>query len=371
MAGVARIDPWGFDAVSEYGELMEQFGISPINELVKSAGLRHFLFTRGIIFGHRDFDSWLGALRRGEKVAVLTGVMPTGKPHLATLVLFEELRLLQEMGAHVKFAVADAEAYSVRREERKEAIENGLELVAHAIAWGIDPSRAEFYFQTAMDDNYYRLIQMFSRKVTMAELEAIYGDLSPSKIVSVLTQAADILHLQLPSYGGYRYVLVPVGIDQDPHLRLARDLAERFRGELGLERPASIYHKLMRGLDGGGKMSKSRPDSAIFVDDDEEVAARKVMNAFTGGRATAEEQRKLGGEPHKCPVYDLYAFLLVRDDKALASIYEECTTGKILCGECKRRAAELLVKMLREHKERYRKVIDSGMHLKAIRTPSF
>ncbi|ADV64504.1 tryptophan--tRNA ligase [Desulfurococcus mucosus] len=365
-----KLDPWGHYAIEDYVKLLAEFGIHPIDEVLGSLPRKHMYFERRVIFGHRDFNLWLDALKHGEKVAVLTGFMPSGRPHLGTAMVYEELRFLQSLGAHVKIVIADAEAYIVRREERSDVVKRGVDFIAHAIAWGIDPEKAEFYYQTAMDNEYYRLIQMFSRKISMAEMEAIYGELTPGKIVASLTQAADILHLQLDKYGGYRHVVVPVGADQDPHLRLTRDLADRFEQELGLKRPSSIYHKLLRGLD-GNKMSKSRPEFAIHLDDDPDLAEKKLLNALTGGRATADEQRRLGGEPWKCSIYELYVYHLVGDDSELREVYDECVTGRVLCGQCKRRAVERLKRRLIEHQERYREVLSSGIVDKVLRKPSF
>ncbi|ADI31444.1 tryptophan--tRNA ligase [Staphylothermus hellenicus] len=365
-----KLDPWGHFAIKEYDKLFKQFGIEPIDKATPLLPKKHYFFDRKIVFGHRDFDKWLQALRNGEKVAVLTGFMPSGHTHLGHLMVIEELRFLQELGAHVKIVIADAEAYAVRRLSRKETIKYGIEYIAHAIAWGLNPEKTEFYFQTAQKTEYYRLIQMFSRRVSMAEMEAIYGDISPGKIIASLTQAADILHLQLPEYGGYKHVLVPVGADQDPHLRLSRDIADRFHTELGLNRPASFYHKFIRGLD-GNKMSSSRPDYAIFLLDKPDIIKRKVMMALTGGRATAEEQRKYGGIPEKCTVYELYMYFLYKDDRELYKLYKECVEGKILCGEDKRIAAKLLVEMLTEHQKRYKEVMEEGIVQKIVKIPSF
>lgn len=365
-----RIDPWGHMAIDDYERLLVEFGIKPTRELLDKHRLDHPYFIREIVFGHRDLDVWLDQLHGGRKVAVLTGFMPSGEPHLGTAMVYEELRYFQSKGAFIKIVIADAEAYIVRREDRRSVIEQGLRFTAHAIAWGIDPGRAEFYYQTEMSTPYYRLIQMFSRKVSFAEMEAIYGDVTPSKIVAALTQAADILHLQLDEYGGYKYVLVPVGADQDPHIRLTRDLADRFENELQLKRPSSMYHKLLRGLD-GNKMSKSRPEYAIHLSDPPELAEKKLMNALTGGRPTAEEQRKLGGEPWKCMIFELYMYHLARDEKLLNEIREECISGSILCGLCKRKAAEILKELLMQHQKAYSEVVSRGILEKAIRVPRF
>jgi tryptophanyl-tRNA synthetase len=66
---------------------------------------------------------------------------------------------------------------------------------------------------------------------------------------------------------------------------------------------------------------------------------------------TLEEQKKLGGEPGKCSVYELLMFHLVEDEEELALIYSECVGGQKVCGNCKALAAERMEKFLREHQE--------------------
>ncbi|MEM4752838.1 MAG: tryptophan--tRNA ligase, partial [Sulfolobales archaeon] len=104
--------------------------------------------------------------------------------------------------------------------------------------------------------------------------------------------------------------------------------------------------------------SSSRPESYIALDEDPQSASQKLMKAFTGGRATAEEQRRLGGEPEKCVVYEFYAYHLIPDDSELSKVYYECRSGSILCGECKLRACEMLVKFLLDHLTKREKAID-------------
>jgi tryptophanyl-tRNA synthetase len=137
-----------------------------------------------------------------------------------------------------------------------------------------------------------------------------------------------------------------------------------------LKRPSSFYHKFIRGLD-GNKMSSSRPEYAIFLLDPPEVVRKKVFMALTGGRATAEEQRKDGGVPEKCTVYELYMYFIYPDDEMLRRVYEECRSGKVLCGPCKRRAYEGLIEIIKRHQERYREIVESGIVEKLVRFPSF
>jgi len=365
-----KLDPWGHMDISDYSKLYELFGIEPIDTVIDDLRVKHRFFERRVVFGHRDMGKWIKNFYSGEKSIVLTGFMPSGHVHLGHLMVIEELRYFQKIGAKVRVVIADAEAYAVRRLDRDLTIKYGVEYIAHALAWGLDSLETDFYFQTNYSEDYYRLIHFFSRKVSFNEMEAIYGELTPAKIVSALTQVADILHSQLKEFGEYRNIIVPVGADQDPHIRLTRDLADRFSNELGFVRPSSMYHKFITGLD-GNKMSSSRPDYAIFLLDDNDIVAKKIAMALTGGRATADEQRKLGGEPHKCSIYQLYLYFLAETDGELRDTYNDCISGKVLCGQCKKRALEKLLILLNEQRSRFRDVVESGVINKVVEKPKF
>jgi tryptophanyl-tRNA synthetase len=348
-----KLDPWGDSLVRDYEKLFTVFGIRPFREVLPLLDKPHLLHRRGVVFGHRDFDRVLQAYRSGEKVALLTGFMPSGRFHFGHKMLMDQIIYYQSIGIDVIIAIADIEAYVVRRIPRQEALRIAVEeYIANAVALGLDLSRARIYFQSNMDAPYYRLVQIFSQKVSMAEMEAIYGELSPGKIMASLTQMADILHPMLKEYGGYKHVFVPVGPDQDPHIRLARDIADRFESELGLRRPASTYHRFMTGLN-GGKMSSSKPDSAIFLLEPIDSAVAKLKRALTGGRATVEEQRRLGGVPEACSVYEMYHYHLVTSDEELLNIYRRCVKGELLCGEDKQYAAEKLARWMEEHRRKW------------------
>jgi tryptophanyl-tRNA synthetase len=190
-------------------------------------------------------------------------------------------------------------------------------------------------------------------------MKAIYGFAGESNIAHIfypMIDVADILHPQLPEFGGPRPTVVPVGIDQDPHLRLARDVATRFGKTFGFIPPSSTYHRLMRGLM-GGKMASSRPDTAIFLTDPPEEITRKIRDAFTGGQPTAGEQRKLGGDPDKCVVYELCKCHLMPDDEELLELQEACKSGAIICGECKACVIERLTKFLKAHQAKRKRAL--------------
>jgi len=102
-------------------------------------------------------------------------------------------------------------------------------------------------------------------------------------------------------------------------------------------------------------MSASEPESSIFTIDPPEVVKRKVWNAFTGGRATGAEQRKTGGDPSVCTIFQYFLYLFQEDDKKLAELEKRCLAGEILCGECKTALTEKINRFLGEHQKKREK----------------
>lgn len=419
----AKLDPWGAISIEDYSKLFEEFGISPFEELLPRIPDPHPYMRRKIIFGHRGYELVLNAMLKGEKFAVMSGFMPSGKAHLGHKMVMDEIIWHQKKGAQAFYAVADMEAHAVRGISWKQCREIGInDYILSLIALGFEPINGYIYFQSE-NELVKNLAFELGIEANYSEMQGIYGftgETHISHIQSVLVQAADILEPQLKEFHGPKPVVIPVGTDQDPHIRITRDLASRMRrfsinikneeiriyskspddeglkllanrikeqqqfeeilvyrghislkckgeiekamekltaltreveisqGGYGFYPPASIYHRFMTGLT-GGKMSSSIPESIIALSDDPWEAADKVKKAKTGGRVTINEQKKLGGEPEKCTVYELMLFHLIESDREIKEIYKSCKTGKQMCGACKQYAAELIAKFLREH----------------------
>jgi tryptophanyl-tRNA synthetase len=347
-----KIDPWGEAIPKDYARLMDEFGIEPFEALIDRILNPHHLMRRKVIFGHRDFGKVLDAMRRGKDFAVMTGLMPSGRMHLGHKLVVDQLIWYQERGADIYLCVADLESHTTRgltlEEARKLAID---EYLLNFQALGLDLRKCNLYFQSR-SDTVRNLAYTLGRKVNFSEMRAIYGFAGESNVAHIfypMIDIADILHPQLKEFGGPRPTVVPVGIDQDPHLRLARDVAGRFKRDFKFISPSSTYHRLMPGLT-GEKMSSSRPETAIFLTDSTRVMRKKAMDAFTGGQPTAKEQRKKGGDPDKCVIYGLYVYHLMPDDEELLKLREACKSGELICGDCKVRAVELMKKFLKEHR---------------------
>jgi tryptophanyl-tRNA synthetase len=345
------VTPWEFELEHiDYARIIQEFGLQPMtSELLKRMKSSHRLFKRQIIFAHRDFDRILDAQEKQEQFVVLTGMMPSGRFHFGHKVIADLMAWYQQQGVMLYIPVSDIEAHVIRGidlDTCKDIIIN--EYVLNYLALGVDlvsKDRCCLYSQWR-NDLVRNLSFKAASKITLSQMHAMYGFSNSDnmgKIFFPFIDAADILHPQLPERGGVKPVLVPVGVDQDIHLRLSRDLAPRF----GMLKPSSIYTKMMSGLQGPGtKMSSSKPETAIFLSDSPEVAKQKLKDAFTGGRETIQEQKRMGGQPERCVVYEFLLFHF--EDELLEVTYDRCKSGNLMCGDCKAVVSDRVVKFLAE-----------------------
>src|SRR3989338_1492286 len=296
------VTPYDVSGDIDYEKLIKEFGVSPLKELPPIFN-KNILFRRKLVFAHRDIQRILEAIKNKKPFVMMTGLMPTGKFHLGHTLVAQQMIFYQSLGAKLYIAVADIEAYNARsqslEDSKKIAVE---EYIKNYIALGLKPEGCEIYFQSERSSNakkanaYYRLQNLLARHATFSEFKAVYGDISPGKMLSALLQASDMLHPQLPEFEGHLPVIVPVGIDQDPHLRLARDISQRIKNPNFIQL-SSTYHSFIPGLK-SGKMSSSDTSSFIALTDTPEEAEKKIKKyAFSGGKDTLEEHRKLGGNP--------------------------------------------------------------------------
>jgi tryptophanyl-tRNA synthetase len=349
-----EIDPWSNEIPKDINKLFDEFGMNRISESMKKKFMRSHLFSRNIIVGHRDFDKWIRSSEKGNDVAIMSGLKPSGEFHLGSKQTAQEMIFLQkEFGAKVFFGIADLEAHADNGLSLEQCRENAVSNIADFLALGLDEKNAYIYRQSK-EQRVMNKAHLLSRRVTRATFEALYGEKPISIYMSVLIQIADILLPQHEDFGGPKHVVVPVGFDQDPHIRFARDLA--FKEKLVL--PSATYHKFIKTLKGEGKMSKRDPDSMIWLSEDESSVKKKLMRALTGGRETAEEQRNSGGEIEKCAIYDISRTHFELDDDSIKSRYDRCVAGEMLCGECKKEVVGLVLEWMAKHKEKREKMMN-------------
>ncbi len=403
------MNPWSSQPSEDIEKLFSMFGIEPIGSIDGILPTNPSFIGRGVVVGHRDYRVIAEAIRDKKPFHILTGFMPSGHPHLGHLMVMKEVVWHVQQGGTGYITVADREAHAVRDIPWRKCDEYGKEYLQCLYALGY---HGKTYFQSR-NKRLLDLAFEAATRVNFSELQAIYGFSDETALAhaeSVITQVADILYPQIESMPAP--TVVPVGIDQDPHIRLTRGVAHKLRmftveeregyisvrskdappealeevyrrypgskkyeahvdipggrcvdvsaevrrieishGGFGFFTPSSTYHRFIPGLQ-GGKMSSSVPESTITFTEPDEVVRKKVMAALTGGRATLAEQKEQGGEPDRCPLFLLNLFHMVEDDSELAEIRRRCLGGELLCGQCKKETAERVLAFVRDFREK-------------------
>lgn len=347
------IDPWGSLEVTDYEKAFKEFGLTkfPSNWSDK---LKHYLFTRNIIIAHREFNKVLNRIQNKKPFISMTGLSTSGKLHLGHKLVLDTMKFLKSKGAKTYLAIANLDAYTSRPKINTldKANEYAVYYIAHCLAYGF--TKKDIYIQTKKKPRYYSFAFELSKKITEAMFRAVYGHLDLGKAAANMLQYADILHPQLKEYEGKLPSVTSIALDQDPHAKLTRDLARRI--SYNLEIPSFLYFKHQSGLQKGQKMSSSNPYSAIFLSDTTKDVKYKIEKTFTGGRNTLEEQRKKGGKPDLCKVYQIYQFHHP-SDKFVLNIYKKCKKGKIMCKECKQKCTTFLNSFLKKHQNKVKKYL--------------
>lgn len=261
------IDPWGSSQSTDYSGIIDKFGLSSMESVTVPNPSK--LHRRGVIFAHRDLDVVLESKRKTEPFGVLTGLMPSGKMHLGHSMVIDQVSWFQQQGGDVTIAVADLESNATRgvslSDGKKIARE---EYVSNYAALGLDPEKTTVYFQSERNI-VQKLGFQLGKRTNLSELEAIYGFDGSTNLAHVqapLVQAGDILHPQLDEFGGLRPIVVPVGVDQDPHLRLTRGLASKTNwfnvndAKMGLQVGVSVQEEnsIALGVESTGRVNKEK-----------------------------------------------------------------------------------------------------------------
>lgn len=228
------------------------------------------------------------------------------------------------------------------------------------IAVGFDPKKTFIFSDLEfMGKEFYQNVVRISRCVTANQSKAIFGfndSDNIGKIHFASIQAASSFATTFPHIFGPDQkrnasipVLIPCAIDQDPYFRMTRDVAVRLK----YPKPSLIHASFLPALQGpGSKMSASIDTSAIFMNDTPNAIKKKINKyAFSGGQASAEEQRALGGNPDVDVSYQYLTFFL-EDDDELERINVSYRKGEMLTGELKQRCIKELQEYVKAFQER-------------------
>src|SRR3989344_4229478 len=335
-----------------YAEKMQEFGLKPMDRFLKYCPDPSKYMQLGITFAHKDLELVAEAIADNKPWAVISGLNPSVPLHLGHKAIFDELLWMQQHGADVYIPITNDESYTVGKtkslaEARKIAYE---QVIPSIIAMGFDSKKTHIFVDSDYPD-IYNVAMDLSNKITLNKAFGVFGfdkkkegENPGTMFYRAAVQVAQILLPQYEEFGGPKPTIIPVGIDQHPYILLARDIAIK----KGFIPPAELITKFLWGLDGKGKMSASREESAIFLTDNTEIVKKKLKSSYTGGSPLATFQKEYGGIPEICPIWSLRTYHFESDNR----VGEECSSGKVLCRECKQRGIESTVKYLNEHQRK-------------------
>ncbi len=349
------VTPWEVEGEIDYSKLIKKFGTTPITpEMVSrikklTNGDLHYMIRRGLVISHRDLDWILNKYESGEKFALYTGRGPSENTHIGHLIPWQFTKWLQDkFDADLYFQLTDDEKFLLKLENSyQETTRLAYENATDVLALGFNPEKTHFIIDSEAGVKFRKIATEISKKITFSTIKGIFGFTESTNIGMIYHPAIQAAPCFYPSVlkGRNVPILIPAGIDQDPYWRATRDVAKR----LGYYKPAAIHLQFTPGLEEGGKMSASKPESTIFTTDSSKLAEKKVKRAFTGGRDTIEEQKRLGGQPEKCNVFAWYRSSFESDDSLLDKRWNDCKSGTLMCGPCKQELADRVVIFLETH----------------------
>ena len=285
-----------------------------------------------------------------SKGRVFSGFRVTGEQHIGNyLGAIRNYVALQDEFECIYCAV-DVHSLTTL-EDSREIGPNSLQSAIVMLAAGVDPQRSIIFVQSHVPE-VMELTEYFSMVVTLGALTRV------PTFKEKVRQQPDNVNLGLVGYPVlmaadillYKADTVPIGIDQEPHLELTREIARRFNRRFGetFPEPQSRHTEtpLVRGLDGQNKMSKSMGNHIPIAASVEETE-RLVRSAVTDPQRA---RRNDPGRPEVCNVYSLHQIFTPEQTQ---EIYEQCTTAGIGCVDCKGVLAASINAYFAEFRERF------------------
>lgn len=296
---------------------------------------------------------------------ILSGIQPTGSIHIGSYIgAISQWKELQEMGECI-FFIADLHALTLPRDPRtfqKEVLESATELLAS----GLDPEKCIIFIQSQIKE-HTELTWFLNTITPVGELERMIqykekarqfkGRVNIGLLDYPVLQAADILLYQTDS--------VPVGKDQIQHLELTKTIARKFNQRYGktFKVPEALTldkgAKIMSLNNPKKKMSKSAPQTCLYLFDEPELIRKKIMSAVTDpGKTIKYDPLKKPGISNLLTIFSLF------DDRPIEEL-ESKFKGKGYA-EFKKQLASLLISKLEPFRRKKKELLAREVYVKEI-----
>lgn len=280
---------------------------------------------------------------------VVSGIRPTGKLHLGNYFGAVKSFLKMQEEDECYFFIADI--HSLTTHPTPEDLHSNVsQVLAEHLAMGVDPDKCALFIQsdvpaitelyTYMNMNAY--VGELQRSASFKDkIRTQPNNVNAGLLTYPVLMAVDIL--------AHNADYVPVGKDQQQHLEMTRQFANRFNSLYKTDyfkEPQAYSHQgdlvKVPGLTGKGKMSKSSGDAdTIVFDEEDKVIRKKIMRAVTDSGPTAPHQEK------SAEIQNLFDIMkLVSDESTLAHFEGIYAKAEIRYGDFKKQLAEDVLKFV-------------------------
>ncbi|PIZ89546.1 MAG: tryptophan--tRNA ligase [Candidatus Nealsonbacteria bacterium CG_4_10_14_0_2_um_filter_37_10] len=296
---------------------------------------------------------------------VFSGIQPTGAIHIGNyLGAIKQFLELQEK-AECVFSIVDLHAITIPYQSQ-ELQKNILDAAVCYLAAGINPEKSILFVQSSVKEHTELawllgtlcpigdLLRMTQYKEKSKEFKGTAG----AGILNYpILMAADILL--------YKTEVVPVGKDQKQHVELTRTIARRFNklfGKTLIEPEVKLQKvgaKIMALNNPRKKMSKSIPESCLYLFDEPDVIKKKIMAAVTDpGKIIKYDLQKKPGISNLLTIYSLFSGKSIKEleKKFKSSGYERF----------KKSLAELLINSLESFRRKRKELLAREVYVKEI-----
>jgi tryptophanyl-tRNA synthetase len=305
--------------------------------------------------------------RSNSKGIVMSGIRSTGFLHLGNYfgAIRNYVRMQDEFECY--FMVADLHSLTTHP-DTKELKSNVYRVLAENIACGLDPEKVALYCQSHVPETaeLYLYLNMLAYKGELEKTTTFKDkvrqhpqNVNAGLLTYPVLQTADIIL--------HRATMVPVGKDQEQHLEMARNFANRFNHRYGNVFPEpyafNFGDQLVKvpSLDGTGKMSKSENQYAtIYLSDDDELIRKKIRKAKT------DVVPSKPGSPKPEAIQNLFLLMELVSDRNMIDRFEhDFNNLTIRYGDLKEQLADDMIKFISPIRERTRTILDDEDYLKA------
>lgn len=286
----------------------------------------------------------------------LSGIKSTGTPHVGNYLGMIQPAIDLQNDHEAFYFIADYHALTTEK-NGKFIYDSTLSVAAYFLAFGLDPTRAALFRQSAVPE-VTELAWLLSTVYNMGSLERAHtfkaakdlgkeNELNHATFMYPVLMAADILI--------YNSDVVPVGADQLQHLEMTRDMASRFNniyGEL-LKLPEAMTNDKVATVPGidGRKMSKSYNNTIKPLTSSKKLR-KQIMKIVTDTKDLEEIK-----DPETCNVHTLYKLFASKEDiETMAANYR---AGNYGYGHAKQELFEKMDTFFTPFREKYNALMEN------------